>query len=103
MKLILFSTEDSKNDVSRLEKTSAAAYHSFHVRKPNWSSEELELYINALPSAWKEITVLHAHFELCEKYNLKGIHLNEKNRRYRSEVQLFSSFNFISFYKGFIN
>mgnify|MGYP000400234226 CR=1 FL=1 len=33
MKLILFSTEDSKNDVSRLENTSAAVYHSFHFYK----------------------------------------------------------------------
>ena len=81
MKRILFSTEDSKNDVSRLEKTSASTYHSFHVRKPKWSVEELEFYIDSLPSSWKEITVLHSHFELCEKYNLKGIHLNERKRR----------------------
>ena len=58
MKLILFSTEGSKNDVFRLENTSAAVYHSFHVRKPNWNRVEFEQYINALPSSWKEITVL---------------------------------------------
>jgi len=80
MKIILFSTEDSMSDVSRLESTSASDFHAFHIRKPNWSKEKLEEYITHLPLEWLSISVLHSHFDLLNDFNIKGIHLNEKNR-----------------------
>lgn len=80
MKIILFSTEDSMSDVSRLETTSAIDFHAFHIRKPNWSKEKLGKYISGLPEEWRSIAVLYSHFELLSEFNIKGIHLNEKNR-----------------------
>lgn len=78
---ILFSTEDSVNDIDGLEQTSALDFHSFHIRKPKWSRSKLEAYVSALPDDWRERSVLHSHFDLIHDFDLKGIHLNEKNRR----------------------
>jgi len=81
LKQILFSTDDAVTDISRLEKTVASDFHSFHIRKPNWSRSELETYVENLPKTWRDKSVIHHHFDLCNTYSLKGIHLNEKNRR----------------------
>lgn len=80
MKQILLSTDDAVTDISRLEKTVASDFHSFHIRKPNWSRSQLEMYLKTLPKVWKDRSVLHSHFDLIHDFNLKGIHLNEKNR-----------------------
>ena len=78
MKIILFSTEDSMSDVSRLESTSASDFHAFHIRKPNRSKEKLEEYITHLPLDWLSIAVLHSHFDLLNDFNIKGIHLMKR-------------------------
>lgn len=50
-----------------------------HLRKPDWSQEEIETLINEInPELWDRI-VLHDHFELVEKYPIGGIHLNSRN------------------------
>ena len=33
-----------------------------------------------LPEEYRHRIILHSHFELAEKFELRGIHLNEKNR-----------------------
>lgn len=39
------------------------------------------------PSNYKKL-VIHAHYELIEKYNLKGIHFTEKYRNELSDIQI---------------
>lgn len=77
---ILISTEDGLNDCEKLERTDVSEYHAFHIRKPNWTLSELRKYLSELPEKWKDIAVLHSHFELINEFNVKGLHLNEFNR-----------------------
>lgn len=77
---ILISTESGEGDFNVLEKTSADEFHAFHIRKPTWSTGQVERYIKLLPTEWQNIAVLHSHFELMNLYPLKGIHLSEYNR-----------------------
>lgn len=82
---ILISTESGREDASKLRRISAFDYYSFHVRKPNWTIEELRCYLSNLPDQWRRIVVLHQHFELARYFDIKGIHLNEKNKQINHE------------------
>jgi thiamine-phosphate pyrophosphorylase len=55
----------------------------YHLRKPLWSDYQLEKLLNAVPKVYHPKIVLHSHFQLSNKFGLKGIHLNEENRQHR--------------------
>ena len=52
----------------------------FHLRKPDFSEEQIEQYIQQIPRNFHSRIVIHSHYGLALKYNLKGIHLTEKTR-----------------------
>lgn len=52
-----------------------------HLRKPAINKEELEQFLLQINARWHAQIVMHQHFDLVEKYSLKGIHLNEYLRK----------------------
>jgi len=52
----------------------------FHLRKPDWSIQEIKKYIDLIPEKYHNKIIIHDHFELMKEYRLKGVHFNKKNR-----------------------
>lgn len=50
-----------------------------HLRKPEAMAEAMEALLQQLPEEFLNRIVLHDHFELTDRYPLKGIHLNRRN------------------------
>jgi thiamine-phosphate pyrophosphorylase len=50
----------------------------FHLRKPDLSLEEYKDYLKGIKPSFLKRVIIHNHFSLLNKYNLKGIHLNSK-------------------------
>lgn len=50
-----------------------------HIRKPYANEEEIENLLNKVDPSLHNRLKLHDHFELLEKYNLGGVHLNSRN------------------------
>lgn len=50
-----------------------------HIRKPDYSAAEIEKLINGIEHKFHPHLKLHDHFELIDKYNLGGVHLNSRN------------------------
>ena len=48
----------------------------FHIRKHNFSLQQMDEYIGKISPEYHKNIILHSHFELLEKYNLKGIHIS---------------------------
>jgi len=70
----------------------------FHLRKPNFSYQELKDYIQLIPEQHKDKVVLHAHHSLAVEYGLKGIHFTkttpfDANKTYKKTLQLSTSFH----------
>lgn len=59
-----------------------------HVRKPDFSFEEMGTYLSKIAPQWHTQIMLHQHFEWVKKMNLRGIHLNEKVRCEEKEALL---------------
>lgn len=76
----IFLIDEIYNDaivINNLLHTEAIDY--FHIRRPDACKEEIELIIKSIDNSFYPRLKLHSHFELCEKYNLGGIHLNKRN------------------------
>lgn len=50
-----------------------------HIRKPYKNAESIEKLINEINWEFHNKLKLHDHFELLDKYDLGGIHLNSRN------------------------
>ena len=51
-----------------------------HIRKPDSSEYETEKLIKEIDPRYHHKIKLHDHFQLLDKYNLGGIHLNSRNK-----------------------
>jgi thiamine-phosphate pyrophosphorylase len=64
---------------------------TFHLRKKNASTRQIEEYLNTIPRKYWSRIVLHSHYSLAIKYDLKGIHLNRhfKKQKFMYWLKLF--------------
>lgn len=68
----------------------------FHVRKPNYSKEELRTFLLAINPRYYSKLVLHQHHDLAEEFEIDRIHFTEKDRltisdRFQKSVRYFST------------
>lgn len=50
-----------------------------HLRKPEWSKDELASLIEQIPTELHSRLKLHDHFSLLNRFDLGGVHLNSRN------------------------
>ena len=80
-KLIVISPEHKVADEAQmLSQLFEYGLNYFHLRKYNLSEAGIITFINSIPAIFHNRIVLHSNFNLLEKFELKGIHLNEENR-----------------------
>lgn len=57
-----------------------AGFDYVHIRKPALQKNEMQQFIESIPARYYNRLKLHDHFDLADKYDLAGIHLNSRNR-----------------------
>ncbi|MDF7815673.1 thiamine phosphate synthase [Hymenobacter sp. YC55] len=78
--VVVSPPEQVANEVELLVELFRQGLLTAHIRKPDWTLAELEEYLQLVPAPYHARLVLHSHYELVLRYNLKGIHLTEKSR-----------------------
>lgn len=58
-----------------LEDLFEAGLQAFHLRKPGASAAAVEAYLQAVPLQYHDRIVLHSHYELARRYQVRGLHL----------------------------
>ena len=61
---------------------------TLHLRKPSWIRPDFETLLKSINPEHKRKVVLHQFHELASKYNVKGLHLREENRKQLSVLEL---------------
>ena len=89
MIVLIAPEKDIDNEITILNQLFEAGLEFFHLRKPNKNLENYTAYIKQIDEKYHNRIVIHFHHELINKYNLKGIHFQEKNRRDNLEVPSF--------------
>ncbi len=80
MKLIVISNPiNIQDEHAILSSLFEAGLSYFHLRKPDFTAQELEEYIQAIPEQYRDKVVVHSHHQLAVEYGLKGVHFTYKN------------------------
>ena len=79
MELIIISNPDySEHEFENINLMFEHGMECFHIRKPDYTENQLSQVLLNIASEFRSRIVLHDHYSLVYKYNLKGIHLTSK-------------------------
>lgn len=82
MKIVAISSGDGfKTEVPVVLEMFKNGLDILHLRKPNFSENLMEEYLNAIPDSYHDRIVLHAFHDLVKKYNVKGIHITKRHKK----------------------
>lgn len=81
MKLIAISYPDSYNNehiiINHLFNN---GLEIFHLRKPTWTIGEISKLLDMIDAQYHNRIVIHSHYNLCNNFNLKGIHFTSNTK-----------------------
>ena len=74
--LIVFSSPTFfEQEFSHINEMLREGLECFHLRKPDYSKEDYLKALQQIKPSYLRRLMLHDHFELAAKYNVKGIHI----------------------------
>ena len=79
MELILISSPSEKaNEIRSIRRIFEMGLSRFHLRKPDWSLDDIRSFLNELPDECLERTVIHRRHELLRDFPLAGYHMSSR-------------------------
>lgn len=85
MKLIVISSPNkSKSEIRHIIDFFDIGMDVFHVKKKGFSKSKMIDYIESIPMEYRNRIVLHSHFGLAKRFNLKGVHISSHTKKKRS-------------------
>ncbi len=82
MRIIVVSSPDKTDaEIGPVIQLFKAGLTNFHLRKPSFTKQKLEAYIEQIPKRYRKRIIIHSHYSLAIKHGLKGIHLTKKHRK----------------------
>ena len=80
MLIVLTSEQEIKNEATFINQLFNNGLETLHLRKPNFNRNHyLELLNQINPKYYSQI-MIHQYLDLCLKFKLKGIHIQEQAR-----------------------
>ena len=81
MKIIIVSNPKAIiHEIETVKSLFKSGLEVFHLRKPGYSKAQYEAYLDRIPSKYWNRIVIHDHFILALKYNLRGVHISGRLR-----------------------
>jgi thiamine-phosphate pyrophosphorylase len=82
LQLVVITQEEQRDGEPEIaEKLFKLGLEVLHIRKPEFSTKQMEDYLKKYPEKYRNRLVLHSHHELAAKMKLRGIHLTEAHRK----------------------
>lgn len=89
MKLIVVSDpEFIQGEHEAVHALFEAGLELYHLRKPDAEHQQMDEYLKKIKPAFMKRIMLHQHYPLINRYNLKGIHLKEAQYKQTPEPEL---------------
>lgn len=81
MKMIVISNPTAiANEINTIHALFECGLELFHVRKPEFSAEEMKAFVTAIGLECRNKLVLHSHHNLAEELGVNRIHFSSTNR-----------------------
>eukprot|EP00890_Picochlorum_soloecismus_P005430 jgi/Picsp_1/5889/NSC_03246-R1_thiamine monophosphate synthase len=77
--IVITPPETGLQEVSHVLSMLQNGIPTVHVRKPTFSPEDTEAYVNHFSEKYRSRLVLHQHHEIATKFKLGGIHYKERD------------------------
>ena len=71
--ILVTPSGESDSELTRIIDLFKQGVSVLHIRKPKWKSAQVEDLIDSIPQEYHKRIVVHGHYKLAFKYNLKGI------------------------------
>lgn len=68
------------NEINTIHALFERDLELFHVRKPEFSAEEMKAFVTAIGLEYRNKLVLHSHHHLAEELGINRLHFSEKTR-----------------------
>lgn len=68
------------NEIKTIHALFECGLELFHVRKPDFSAEEIKTFVTVIGLEYRNKLVLHSHHHLAEELGMNRIHYTEKER-----------------------
>lgn len=78
--IVISNPTEIVNEINLIHTLFKEGMKLFHVRKPNYSKEELRSFLSAINSSYYSKLVLHQHHDLSEEFEIDRLHFTEKDR-----------------------
>jgi thiamine-phosphate pyrophosphorylase len=76
--VVISSPKEIENETEKIIGLFESGLDVLHIRKPDWVFEKFEGLLKSIPPNYYKRIVVHSHYKVIEKYNLRGIHLTGK-------------------------
>jgi len=87
MKLVVMTqSQKSDTEIASIIQMFEAGLETLHVRKNRFSTQQLDDYINEIPSHFHNRIIIHSHHRLALKYNLKGCHFTSTHLKRKFQL-----------------
>lgn len=80
MIVVIAPETDIENETEILNSLFEAGLNAFHLRKPEKSKREIDVYLNRIDQRFHGRIILHHFHEISYDFKVKGIHLQEQVR-----------------------
>jgi len=80
--IVITSAEHLDREADKINALFDAGMEILHIRKPDFAENQYIDLIEAIKKKYHAQIKIHAFFDLAEKYNLLGVHLNSRNPNY---------------------
>ncbi|EKF53946.1 thiamine monophosphate synthase [Galbibacter marinus] len=85
---LLITAQNNVEDETRILEQATAFDNCFiHVRKPDFTLEQMQQWLNQFSNRTIQKMVLHQHHHLCADFPLKGIHFKESEKNNVGKVE----------------
>ncbi|MDQ3071653.1 MAG: thiamine phosphate synthase, partial [Bacteroidota bacterium] len=72
--IIITSADPVSNEIEVIHDLFKAGLKILHVRKPDFTREEMKAYLKGISHKYRNRLVIHSYHDLARKMRLKGIH-----------------------------
>lgn len=88
MELILISSPGEKpNEIRFVKRIFEMGLSRFHLRKPDWSLDDLRKYLNEFPDEYLKRIVIHRRREVLKDFPLAGYHLSSREDYFEKDFE----------------
>jgi len=86
--IVITSSEQVEYESEKINDLFGAGMEILHIRKPDFSKKEYTGLLDGIKQKYLHRVKIHEFFELTEKYNLLGVHLNIRNPNYTGKKEI---------------